>query len=57
MGAAILGYFAARTTNGNLNSYGLTDPNYRLWMAIKIIAGNDNNLYARSLAMDQSLFA
>jgi hypothetical protein len=61
MGAAILNYFNARTVQADgtkgLNYYRLNDRNFRLWMSIKIIADADTNLYARSIAMDQTLFA
>ena len=60
MGSVILGYFNSLAVNPNnqrgLNLYGLSDPNFKLWLAIKILAGNDNNLYARSLAADRNLF-
>lgn len=60
MGLAILGYFDSLTVQANgqrgLNRYNLTPPNFRLWMAIKILAGSDTNKYARSLAADKALF-
>jgi hypothetical protein len=60
MGSAILNYFNARAVQPNgtkgLNVYNLSDENFRLWMAIKILSGFDTNLYARSLTIDRSLF-
>ena len=60
MGAAILNYFNSRAIQANgakgLNVYGLTDANFRLWMGVKILAGTDTNLYARSLTIDRGLF-
>lgn len=61
MGSTILNYFNNLTVQPDgtrgLNRYGLSDANYRLWMGIKILAGNDVNVYARSLAADKNLFA
>lgn len=60
MGKTILGYFDSLTVQANgqrgLNRYNLTDANFRLWMAMKILAGADTNKYARSLAADRALF-
>ncbi len=60
MGKTILGYFDSLTVQANgqrgLNRYNLTDANFRLWMAMKILAGADTNKYARSLAADKALF-
>lgn len=60
MGRAVLQYFDSRTVQANgkpgLNLYNLTDENYRLWLAIKIIADKDAGMYARSLAQDPNLF-
>jgi len=60
MGAAILKYFYDRSVQPNgqsgLNVYGLSEANFRLWMGIKILAGKDNDLYARSIALDKNLF-
>lgn len=55
MGAAIINYFNLISVGG-LNYYKLTPANYRLWQSIKIIAGNDQNLYYRSVTLDKSLF-
>lgn len=61
MGATMLNYFDSRTVQADgskgLNYYKLSDRNFRLWMSIKMIANTDTNLYARSLTIDQSLFA
>jgi hypothetical protein len=55
-----LTYFNSLTVQANgqkgLNRYNLTDANFRLWMAMKILAGADTNKYARSLAADKALF-
>lgn len=60
MGKAVLQYFDSRTVQANgkpgLNLYNLSDANYRLWLAIKIIADKDAGMYARSLAQDPNLF-
>ena len=60
MGTAVLKYFDRRTRQPDgskgLNRYGLSDANFRLWMAIKIIADQDTNMYARSLTLDQNLY-
>lgn len=60
MGNTILTYFNSLTVQANgqkgLNRYNLTDANFRLWMAMKILAGADTNKYARSLAADKALF-
>lgn len=60
MGKTVLQYFDSRTRQANgrpgLNLYNLTEANYRLWLAIKIIADKDANMYARSLAQDPNLF-
>lgn len=60
MGHAVLVYFNRLTVQPNggtgLNRYNLTDRNFRLWMAIKIIANTDTNLAMRSFAADDDLF-
>jgi hypothetical protein len=60
MGYAVLAYVDRRTTQGNgkrgLNLYNLSDANFRLWMAIKVLADQDTNMYYRSLAGDNNLF-
>lgn len=60
MGSTVLKYFDSRTVQANgkpgLNLYNLTEPNFRLWLAIKIIADKDAGMYARSLAQDSNLF-
>jgi hypothetical protein len=60
MGSTILNYFNSLTVQPNgargLNRYGLNDANFRLWMAMKILAGPDTNMYARSIAADKDLF-
>lgn len=60
MGSVIFGYFNSLATQPNgqkgLNAYNLSEPNFRLWMAIKILAGADRDMYARSLASDRNLF-
>lgn len=61
MGRTILNYFDHRTVQDNrkpgLNRYDLSDPNFRLWMAIKIISDQDNKMYIRSTTQDRNLFA
>lgn len=60
MGSTVLRYFDSRTVQANgkpgLNLYNLSEPNFRLWLAIKIIADKDAGMYARSLAQDPNLF-
>lgn len=60
MGFTILSYFDDITVQPNgtkgLNRYGLSPDNFLLWMAIKILARRDTNMYARSLASDRNLF-
>jgi hypothetical protein len=59
MGNAILLYFHERTVqdNGNpgLNRYNLTGRNFLLWMAIKIIANTNEDMYIRSVTLDDNL--
>ena len=55
MGKVILNYFQSLSTT-DFNYYKLTDNNFRLWFAIKILANGDQNLYLRSLAVDKDLF-
>jgi hypothetical protein len=60
MGSTILRYFDSLTVQADgsrgMNRYKLSDENYRFWLAIKILAGSDNAMYARSLAADRNLF-
>lgn len=55
LGKAILTYFWGLTPSG-LNYYNLGPRNYRLWLAIKILAGKDIKKYARSMVEDMELF-
>lgn len=55
MGKVILDYFESLATS-KFNYYGLSDENFRLWFAIKMLAKNDSNMYLRSLAADKNLF-
>ena len=60
MGKSILSYFDSITVQPDgkpgLNLYKLSDRNFREWLAIKILAGSDDNLYARSFANNAPLF-
>ncbi len=56
MGTVILQYFQKFFVNPPLNYYNLTDQNYKLWLAIRILSNDEQNLYARSLAADDKLF-
>jgi hypothetical protein len=41
---------------GGLNFYKMTEEHYKKWLAIKIIAGKDTKMYARSILEDIELF-
>lgn len=56
MGTLILNYFQKFFVNPPLNYYGLSEQNYKLWLAIRILSNDEPNLYARSLAADDALF-
>lgn len=60
MGHTILRYMDDRSVQPDksrgLNRFKLSDANFRLWMAIKIISNQDANMYARSLTLDSSLY-
>lgn len=60
MGHAVLSYMHKRAVQPDgkkgLNRYNLSDANFRLWMAIKIIADGNNDMYLRSLTLDQNLY-
>ena len=51
----MLAYFGHRTEH-ELNFYNLSPKNYRLWLAIKVLAGKDTGKYARSVSENTDLF-
>ena len=55
LGKAVLTYFWRLSASG-LNYYNLSPRSYRLWLAIKILAGKDVKQYARSMVQDMELF-
>lgn len=60
MGQLMVSYFDSITVQPDgkpgLNLYKLSDRNFKEWLAIKILSGSDDNLYARSFAANQPLF-
>ena len=60
MGHAVLTYMHKRAVQPDgtkgLNPYNLSDANFRLLMAIKIIADGNNDMYLRSLTLDKNLY-
>jgi hypothetical protein len=60
MGNAVLKYMNKRAVQPDgsvgFNRYKLSDSNFLLWMAIKIISDDNNDMYLRSLALDQNLY-